>query len=648
MELKAFIDKDIIENNTDTCISDKDVHLKASTGSITCAPIFTGICKKLADVVKNSKNVEMRTTLNDKGENIVWVTVISNSETSKVFEPFKSMGMFMPRLSIGLCETSNTIYTSAKLCRDLAKFSDNQKAAIVMYLISLATVIKRIQENMYTFTYDAINGRIEVDVGVNEFTDCFKKFTEESTWYLKDSNDDNYVGVKFWNYGLTSVNDQFANHEALRLGFLRNGKDCAALVKVNVGASTCTFVIGDMATYTDFDLCNLEITNDSICATISSASEFVTSIGKVKKLPISGAELVEYDGSDFDDFVKAEKIPARVAKILCKLIAKGCVFADVSEFNYLVKEYGVSLPKNGSKPVKTVEEMKEVYKDDAYAQELYKQIQPYYDTYKLDDNLDVNLAGFSTGALYSMVFIGASGTGKSTAARVIPARCGIPYVSVNFSVNIEESDLFGSMVPNTKKVNPEDPEFVWTDGIVTKAVRNGYCVVLEELNFARPGVLGKLNSLLDENRQIDLPTGEIVRANKNFRIIATCNIAYEGTNRFNKALINRFDDVTVFTDLDRTNAVEVIKQRTGYTNVSKINKVYDVYEALKKFAKEQNVDAVVSMRQLINIFNKGKYYKNAADAVQRIMINGAFIEDEEYRQVFNDTVIGAFDLKFKL
>jgi midasin (ATPase involved in ribosome maturation) len=266
----------------------------------------------------------------------------------------------------------------------------------------------------------------------------------------------------------------------------------------------------------------------------------------------------------------------------------------------------------------------------------------------LGTELDANIKGFSNGAIYSMAFVGESGTGKSTAARVIPARCGIPYISVNFSVNIEEADLFGSMVPNAKKSKPEDPEFVWADGIITKAVRYGYCVILEELNFARPGVLGKLNSLLDENRQIDLSTGEIVKAHPNFRIIATCNIAYEGTNRFNKALINRFDDVTVFKDLPRNEAITVIKNRTGYSSTVKISKVYDVYEALKKFAAEQNVNAVVSMRQLLNVFTKGKYYSNAKDAVQRIIINGAFIEDSEYQKVFEDTVFSAFDLKFKI
>ena len=79
-----------------------------------------------------------------------------------------------------------------------------------------------------------------------------------------------------------------------------------------------------------------------------------------------------------------------------------------------------------------------------------------------------------------------------------------------------------------------------------------------------------------------------------------------------------------------------------------MSKVYDVYEALKKFSNEQGIHAVVSMRQLLNIFTKGKYYKDARDAVTRIMLNGAFIEDSEYQQVFEDTVLPAFDLKFKI
>ena len=283
-----------------------------------------------------------------------------------------------------------------------------------------------------------------------------------------------------------------------------------------------------------------------------------------------------------------------------------------------------------------IDAIKESYKEDSFAQQLYKQVHEYYDTFDLKE-LSNTVKGFATGDIYSMMFIGESGTGKSTAARVIPYRCGFPYISVNFCVNIEESDLIGSMIPNPEKSKTEDPEFIWQDGLLTKAIRNGYTAVLEEINFARPGVLGKLNSLLDENRQIDLPNGEIVKAHPNFRMIATCNISYEGTNRFNKALINRFEVVHEFKDLEKLKAFEVIKSRTKITDEGKLSKVYTVYELLKKFSKEQNLDTVISIRQLLNLFRQGRYYATAYDAIVDILINGAFIELPEYKERFLDT-----------
>jgi hypothetical protein len=75
---------------------------------------------------------------------------------------------------------------------------------------------------------------------------------------------------------------------------------------------------------------------------------------------------------------------------------------------------------------------------------------------------------------------------------------------------------------------------------------------------------------------------------------------------------------------------------------------YNVYEALKKYSKEQNLNLVISMRQLLTIFSNGKYYNDARDAVERIMVNGAFIEEPEYREEFKNRVLSAFKLNFKL
>ena len=651
MEIKVHIDKATIDSNTETTISTSDILTAGRALSCTSAPIYVGFYKKLVSLVKDRKFVEYKHTTTASGENVSWITIFSNSATSNLFDLFKSMGIYTPKLTIGVDTVTNTVYTTSKLCRDLNKYSEQQRAAVLMYMLSIAHFVIMTEQLLVSYEYDGLTGTLKTSSDADTFIKTIRQFAEEETWYIKDNNNDNYNTVKFYNGAHTSTNDLYANGNAVKLGVVRHKSGgVAGIATVALGTTKYTFVVSEKTAYTDFDLCNIEISSDSVCAFIANAFPGNVYLQKVSKLPLTkDMEFLEFDGESLSEFIKSEKIPKWLAGWLMHAYSKNATTADFEDLEHLCKAYGIKLPAGTlSTAGVSFDDMRNMYKSDEYAQELYKQIKPYYDSYSLGDDLNTNLKGFSNGALYSMVFVGESGTGKSTAARVIPARCGIPYISVNFSVNIEEADLFGSMIPNAKKSSPEDPEFVWSDGIITKAVRNGYCVILEEINFARPGVLGKLNSLLDENRQVDLSTGEIVRAHPNFRIIATCNIAYEGTNRFNKALINRFDDVTIFKDLERNEAINVIKNRTGYTSTVKIAKVYDVYEALKKFATEQNVNAIVSMRQLLNIFTKGKYYSSAKDAVQRIMINGAFIEDSEYQKVFEETVFTAFDLKFKI
>lgn len=290
------------------------------------------------------------------------------------------------------------------------------------------------------------------------------------------------------------------------------------------------------------------------------------------------------------------------------------------------------------------------YDDDAYAQSLYAQNRPYYDTFPLGrlSNLVKGVAASGDAQVYSMFFKGDTGTGKSTAARVIFHKAGLPWLSLNCSTNIDEADIFGCMIPNPEKKTADDPEFVWKDGPATKCIRNGYGLIVEEANGARPGVLLKFNSLLDEARQVELSSGEVLKAHPNFRIVFTANIAYEGTNELNMALVDRFDAIVEFDDMSKQDAIEAIQKRTGYTDVSKIEKVYGVYEAVKKYSKENNLGIAISIRRLLCIFTKGKYFKTARDAVENMLLGHAFIRDADHCEYFVNSVLPAFDLNFKL
>lgn len=294
--------------------------------------------------------------------------------------------------------------------------------------------------------------------------------------------------------------------------------------------------------------------------------------------------------------------------------------------------------------------MKDQYDGDKYAQSLYAKDLPYYDTFPLGSIANLVKGVTSSGAsqVYSMFFKGGTGTGKSTAARVIFHKAGLPWISINCSTNIDEADIFGCMVPNPEKASADDPEFVWKDGPATKCIRNGYGLIVEEANGARPGVLLKFNSLLDEARQIELGNGEVLKAHPNFRIVFTANIAYEGTNELNMALVDRFDTIVEFKDMSRTDAISTIQKRTGYADTAKIEKVYGVYEAIKKYSNENNLGLAVSIRRLLCIFTKGKYFKTARDAVENMLLEHAFIRDDDHKAYFVNDVLPSFDLNFKL
>lgn len=355
--------------------------------------------------------------------------------------------------------------------------------------------------------------------------------------------------------------------------------------------------------------------------------------------------------------VKVKSIP--VEKLFTFTDKEIKISADLSFFEkflensaFIGESYDLNIYKPYLDKVKittddSLMDFKEQYKDDAFAAKLYAQVEDYYKDIDLKDLTGI-LKGISKGDTYSVLFEGEAGTGKSTIARTILSRCNLPYIIVNCSVNLEESDIFGAMIPNPHKKTAEDPEFIWKDGPATLAIRNGYALIIEEIGGARPGVLMKLNSLLDESRQIDLSNGEIIKAHKNFKIIATTNIGYEGTNRLNKALVDRFEICKKFIEPTNAELIEIIKTRTGYTDTSKIDKILEVYKAIKKYSDESNLGLVISVRELLNIFRQGKYYKNAKTAVDYMLINKAFLEEPVHLDYFTQTILPAFDLSFRL
>lgn len=202
---------------------------------------------------------------------------------------------------------------------------------------------------------------------------------------------------------------------------------------------------------------------------------------------------------------------------------------------------------------------------------------------------------------------GPAGTGKTISCKLICRDIGLPIMdTVNCSENLDEF-ILGKFIPEGEKI-------VFKESLVTKAIRDGGAVVFEEINFAKPAYLSFLNSLLDDNGFVRLDNGEVVRRNPNFRFFATMNLGYYGTKELNQALYNRFNTIVEIASLSDAAIKKMLITRVPECK-EYVTKILGVYHKLRNKIEAEELDIVISPRNLENWARQAKYegYLKAAE-----------------------------------
>ena len=198
---------------------------------------------------------------------------------------------------------------------------------------------------------------------------------------------------------------------------------------------------------------------------------------------------------------------------------------------------------------------------------------------------------------------------------------------------MEESDILGGPTIDM------DGNVIMKDGPLTEAVRHGAVYVAEEMNFARPAVIAVLNTLLDSNSSIILPSGEVVKAHPNFKLIGTINPGYAGTRDLNKALINRFSIILQVNRMTDTQMQKIIKNTVGYGNTSseelELARMLILYNIIENLIKQEQADAAISIRQLINMSNRMKEGMSFRQAFKVSVLKQVSNLDEEFEKKLN-------------
>lgn len=131
---------------------------------------------------------------------------------------------------------------------------------------------------------------------------------------------------------------------------------------------------------------------------------------------------------------------------------------------------------------------------------------------------------------------GPTGCGKTSTVKWLAQQTNNAYLRVQLNGSADTDIFIGKWIL-------QDESMQWIDGALTRAVRHGYWLLIDEINAALPEVLFALHQILDEKLlTLEEKDGEIVKPHPDFRVFAAMNPSseYTGTKELNRALIDRF------------------------------------------------------------------------------------------------------------
>lgn len=257
---------------------------------------------------------------------------------------------------------------------------------------------------------------------------------------------------------------------------------------------------------------------------------------------------------------------------------------------------------------------------------------------KLPRNLSILANEFVRGTFETALFFGEPGTGKTTMANAVFSQIQKPTHVVNFSVNMEESELIGDYVPD-----PKGNGFIFLPGAIVQAAKEGHAVIFEELNYAKPGVLGALNSFLTGPGILRLRNGDIIKKHPGFRLIACVNFGLEGTKRMNRALIARFQKQIRFKNLSVDEMAKIVDERSGI-GLSFATLIARVIEKTVIKLQENELEGNASVREAIG------WAKSAASMaeIMKSPINNRIIGEAAFDAYLNNVNPEDLDLQDKI
>ena len=171
------------------------------------------------------------------------------------------------------------------------------------------------------------------------------------------------------------------------------------------------------------------------------------------------------------------------------------------------------------------------------------------------------------------------------------------------------AEVMGQVTDKIQKLCTIKPEtanagqtYTYMETDFIRALKYGYLVEIQEpTTIMQPGVLVGLNSLLEQNGTITLPTGEVIRRHPDAVVVVTTNVSYEGCRGMNQSVLDRMN---LTQDIELP-APEIMAQRamsvTGCEDDYMVSRMVQVVNDMADFCRKNGIsDGSCGMRSLID------------------------------------------------